>query len=49
MINLTVGILLVFLVALFVGIAGDYFEINRYVKYTLMVISIILTQKLMRR
>lgn len=44
-----VSILIVFLIAMAVGIAGDYFGINRYIKYALMIIAIIITQKLLRR
>ncbi|EGP4118824.1 hypothetical protein IZR49_001144 [Salmonella enterica] len=44
-----IGVLMVFLIALAVGVAGDYFGVNRYVKYTLMIIAIIFTQKIIRR
>lgn len=44
-----VSFLLVFIVALAVGMAGDHFEINRYVKYVLMIAAIALTQNMIRR
>ncbi|ELN0909682.1 TPA: hypothetical protein ACTAOO_004152 [Salmonella enterica subsp. enterica] len=44
-----VSFLLVFIIALAVGMAGDYFEINRYVKYVLMIAAIVLTQNMIRR
>lgn len=44
-----IGILIIFLIALAVGVAGDYFGVNRYVKYTLMIIAIVFTQKIIRR
>ncbi|EHQ9355058.1 hypothetical protein KTK71_004659 [Salmonella enterica] len=44
-----VSFLLVFIIALVVGMAGDHFEINRYVKYVLMIAAIVLTQNMIRR
>ena len=45
----TLSILIVFIVALAVGMAGYYFEVNRYIKYVLMIAAIIVTQKLLRK
>lgn len=44
-----VSFLLVFIIALAIGMAGDHFEINRYVKYVLMIAAIVLTQNMIRR
>lgn len=40
-------LLIVVSIALVVGITADYFEINRYLKYILLVIIIVFSQKLL--
>lgn len=41
--------MVLFVLAMAVGVIGDYFAINRFIKYALMIVAVIFGQKLMRK
>lgn len=46
-VNKILMLLIIVIIALVVGITADYFEINRYLKYTLIVIVVVFSKKLL--
>lgn len=46
-VNKILILLIIVIIALVVGITADYFEINRYLKYTLIVIVVVFSKKLL--